>query len=228
VTRIAKQRASLTKSLLSEQMRYKGTGSKDDLAGKSLSMSGEAIEDAFKSLVEEGDFGSVPDSPPPGKDKKNLRDFKRKVASGSRHQSLTVGALSMEALRESKEHETKPPDSPSTTPAAEEGGKRTRNFVGRKRNSLQVGEEPINLNPEGSPQTRKPSQTQSTRAPRPLPPSHSQSMDQVRTPVAGYSSRGPSASAAVISNNTPSEGEASPGPKMRKFASLKRENYKDI
>lgn len=78
-------------------------------------------------------------------EKRSLRDFKKKVATGSRHQSLTVGALSIEALREQhaaesaeqQQHENglATPDSPNTS----SGEKRTRRFVGLKRNSLKHG-----------------------------------------------------------------------------------------
>lgn len=150
VTRIAKQRASLTKSLLSEQLMYRtrssSTVSDDDLA---RTFSSDTVEQQLRNLLEEGDGEDVAAhssaAAAGGKpEKRSLRDFKKKVATGSRHQSLTVGALSIEALREQhaaesaeQQHENglATPDSPNTS----SGEKRTRRFVGLKRNSLKHG-----------------------------------------------------------------------------------------
>jgi len=202
-------------------------------------------------------------------EKPNLRDFKKRVATGSRHQSLTVGALNMESIREQQRDADS--DEPNGGSPTTSGEKRTRRFVGLKRNSLKQGvggasKDDLQISAGGSPapQTRKfatkknelsgsgsgiysadniavtPTEEPRTRrfaemrretwsgerfSPFPLSitraHSHGRLSNRPELSSSG-SDKLPDVPASASPTPSPS------GNRVRKFASLKRENYKDL
>lgn len=291
VTRIAKQRASLTKSLLSEQLMYRtrssSTVSEDDL---SKTLSSDTVEQQLRNLLEEGDVEDMAATTSTAAagggrtEKRSLRDFKKKVATGSRHQSLTVGALSIEALREQHAASADADDNSAGSVIVAGGGgdsptgeKRTRKWVGLKRNSLKHGvggssssgtsstTSKDDLSPVSSPASNmrrfasKKNELMIAQKEKELADSTAAaattlaSADEPRTRrFAGMRRETWSGDRPSIGGESESSGEgdsvlptvpngaspvsspsASPLPspsagKVRKFASLKRENYKDL
>jgi len=251
VTRIAKQRASLTKTLLSEQLMHRTRSTTEDELSKTYSS--ESF-DQLRHLLEEGEVEVASASTTAmaaGRrtEKPNLRDFKKRVATGSRHQSLTVGALNMESIREQQRDADS--DEPNGGSPTTSGEKRTRRFVGLKRNSLKQGvggasKDDLQISAGGSPapQTRKFATKKNELsgsgsgiysadniAVTPTEEPRTRRFAEMRRET--WSGERPELSSSGSDKlpDVPASASPTPSPsgnRVRKFASLKRENYKDL